>query len=212
VRWAEFAEESRRLAEIRESEAARQAQAEQQAAGARAGVEQLSRRLAAQREHLIDVARRLNEPQPALDGVARTGLIDPGEAIRRAREAVDQADVEARRAEERGMRPALFPTMSTNGRNALIYSASAFGMWLFSCGLLVLSPQSGSASISLLLWSGCGLPAIAFFAGYLVISIVGRPRVQPLNQVHHSARLGGVICFGGTYLGWILFLAVSALL
>ena len=203
---------SRRLAEVRGQEAARQSQTQQRAAAGRTAVEQLQRRLAAQRDHLAGVAMRLGEPQPSLDGAARTGLTDADEAIRRAVQAIDQADAEARQAEERGMRPVLFPTMSTNGRNALVYSAATFVMWLVSCGLYTFSPQSGDTSIGLLLWSMCGLPAIAFFGGYLVISIFGRPRVQPLGQVHHSARLGGLVCFGGMLLGWILFLAASALL
>jgi hypothetical protein len=53
---------------------------------------------------------------------------------------------------------------------------------------------------------------IAFFAGCLVISIFGRPGKQPLGKVDHSNRLGGPIRFGGMGLGWILFLAATALL
>jgi hypothetical protein len=212
VRWAEYAEASRRLAEIAGQEAARQSESQQRAVAGRAAVEQLQRRLAAQRDHLAEIAVRLREPPPPLDGAARTGLADADEAIRRAAQAINQADAEARQAEERGMRPALFPTMSTNGRNALVYSAAAFGMWLVSCGLYSFSSRSGSAPIGLLLWSMCGLPAIAFFAGYVVISVFGRARVQSLGQVHHSARLGGLICVGGMFGAWIVFLAATALL
>jgi multidrug efflux pump subunit AcrA (membrane-fusion protein) len=212
VRWAEYAEASRRLAEIRGQEQTRQSHAQQRAAAGRAAVEQLQRRLAAQRDHLAGVATRLGEPQPHLDGTARTGLTDPDEAIRRAVQAIDQADVEARQAEERGMRPVLLPTMSTKGRNGLVYAAAAFGMWLVSCGLYSFSSRSGSASIGLLLWSLCGLPAMAFFAAYVVISIFGRAKVQSLGQVDHSARLGGLICFGGMLGAWIVFLAATAFL
>lgn len=155
---------------------------------------------------------RLGEPQPHLDRAARTGLTDPDQAIRRAVQAIDQADAETRQAEERGMRPVLFPTMSVKGRNALVYSAAAFGMWLVSCGLYSFSSRSGSASIGLLLWSMCGLPAIAFFGGYVVISIFGRAKVQSLGQVDHSMRLGGLICFGGMFGAWVVFLAATAFL
>jgi hypothetical protein len=58
----------------------------------------------------------------------------------------------------------------------------------------------------------CGLPAIAYIAAYVVILAFGRPRVPILGQTDHSARLGGLICFGGMFLGWILFLAATALL
>jgi hypothetical protein len=57
-----------------------------------------------------------------------------------------------------------------------------------------------------------GLPAVACFAAYIVISIFGRPRAQPPGQVDHSTRLGGLICFGGMFLAWVLFLAATALI
>jgi hypothetical protein len=212
VRWAEYAEMSRQLAEVRGQETARQSQAERGAAAGRAAMEKLELRLTAQRAQIADVAMRLRESKPSLDGAARTGLTDPDEAIRRAAQAIEQADVEVRQAEERGTRPLLFPTMSAKGRNALVYSVAAFGMWLVSCGFYSFSSESGSGSVGLLLWSIFGLPAIAFFAGHVVISIAGRPRVQPLGQVDHSNRLGGLMCFGGMALGWILFLAATALL
>jgi hypothetical protein len=212
MRWAEYAEASRRLAEIRDQEEARQSHAQQRAAAGRTAVEQLQRRLAAQRDHLAGVATRLGEPQPRLDGAARTGLTDAEEAIRRAVRAIDQADAEVRQAEERGLRPVLLPAMSTKGRNALVYSVAAFGMWLISCGLYSFSPRSGSASIGLLLWSMFGLPAMAFFAGYVVISIFGRAKLQSLGQVDHSTRLGGLICFGGMLGAWVVFLAATAFL
>lgn len=212
MRWAEYADASRRLAEIRGQEEMRQSRAQQRAAAGRAAVEQLQRRLAAQRDHLVGVAMRLGESQLQLDGATRTGLTDPDEAIRRAVKAIDQADAEARQAEERGMRPVLLPTMSTKGRNALVYSVAAFGMWLVSCGLYSFGSRSGSASIGPLLWSMCGLPSIAFFAGYMVISIFGRAKVQSLGQADHSARLGGLICFGGMLGAWVVFLSATAFL
>jgi hypothetical protein len=210
MRWAEYAELARRLADARTEEAARSAQVQQRAAAGRAGVEKLKRRLSIQGDHLLGLSQRLREPHPSFGGVARTGLSDPDEALRLAWEAVDQADVEARRAEERGMRPTLLPTMSPTGRNVLVYSAAALCTWLLSCGLFVLSPDSG-ASAGTLLWSMCGLPAIAYFAAYILISVLGRPRTQTMGEVDRSARLGGVICFGGSFLAWILLLAVTSL-
>jgi hypothetical protein len=83
VRWGEYAEASRRLAEVRGREEARQSHAHQRAAAGRAAVEQLQRRVIAQREHLAGVAMRFGERQPRLDGAARTGLTDADEAVRR---------------------------------------------------------------------------------------------------------------------------------
>ena len=212
MRWDEYVEASRRLAEIRGQEASRQAQDQQRVTAGRGAIEQLRKRLDAQADHLVNSAMRLREPQPAVGGAARTGLTDVDEAVRRAWQAIDQADAEVRQAEERGMRPVLLPNLSPNGRSVLVYSAATACLWLVSCGLFTFSPQSGGASVGLLLWSMCGLPAIAFFAGYLVLSIFGRPRVHSAGQAHYSARLGGLICFGGMILGWILFAAASALL
>ncbi|MEU4564749.1 hypothetical protein AB0F72_40740 [Actinoplanes sp. NPDC023936] len=210
MRWAEYAELARRLADARNQEAARSTQVQQRTAAGRAGVEKLKRRLSIQADHLLGLSQQLREPHPAFGGVARTGLSDPDEALRLAWEAVDKADVEARRAEERGMRPTLFPTMSPTGRNVLVYSVATLCTWLVSCGLFVLSPDSG-ASVGTLLWSMCGLPAIAYFAAYILISVLGQPRTQTMGEADRSARLGGLICFGGSFLAWILLLAVTSL-
>ncbi|GIF37460.1 hypothetical protein [Actinoplanes xinjiangensis] len=211
MRWPEYADLARQLADARSQEEARSTQVRQRALTGRAEVDKLKRRLNVQGEHLPALAQRLREPHPSFGGTARTGLNDVDEALRRAWDAVNQADVEARKAEERGMRPALFPTMSPVGRNALIYSVAAFCTWLVACGLFILAPSDG-ASAGTLLWSMCGLPAIAYFAAYIVISVFGRPRAQSLGDVEHSARLGGLICFGGSFLAWILVLAVTALI
>lgn len=210
MRWAEYADAARGLAEVRGGEAERQARVAERAAAGRSAVEQLRQRLIAQGEHLVGMATRLREPRPSIDGVARSGLTDLDEALRRAWEAVGQADTEARRAEERGNQPALFPGMSTTGRNALVYLAATAVAWLASCGLYVNSPD-GEAPVGLLAWSVCGLPALAFFGGYLTIAVFGRPRMQLGGTATHSVRLGGLICFGGMWVGWMLFLAATSL-
>ncbi|MET8153297.1 hypothetical protein ACIBSW_19305 [Actinoplanes sp. NPDC049668] len=212
MRWDEYAEASRRLAELRGRESSRQAQTQQRVAAGRASVEQLRKRLDAQADHLVGLSTRLREATPATGGVARTGLTDLDEAVRQAWEAIGQADTEARQAEERATRPALLPGMSPTGRGVLVYATATTVMWLVSCGLFTLSPDSGGTSAGLLLWSLCGLPAIAFFGGYLTLAIFGRSRVEPAGQDRYSKRLGGLICFLGMLLGWILYVAISALL
>jgi len=212
MRWDEYVEASRRLAELRGQESLRQAQTQQRVAAGRASVEQLRERLDAQADHLVGLSARLREATPATGDVARTGLMDLDEAVRHAWEAIGQADTAARQAEERGMRPVLLPGISPTGRSVLVYGAATAVMWLVSCGLFTFSPQSGGASVGLLLWSICGLPAIAFFGGFLTLAIFGRARVQSAGQDHYSKRLGGLICFVGMSVGWILFVAVSALL
>ena len=55
-------------------------------------------------------------------------------------------------------------------------------------------------------WSLCGLPALAFFGGYITVSTLGQPRVGAEHP--KQAKLGGAICFGGMLLAWIGLVAV----
>lgn len=212
MQWSEYADAARGLAGVRAEEAARRARVGERATGGRSAVEQLRQRLTAQRDYLAGLAVRLREPRPSFDGVSRTGLTDADEAVRRAWQAVEQADVEARLAEDRGSQPVLFPGMSTTGRNVLVYAAATLLAWAVSCGLFTFSPEAGSGSVGLLAWSLCGLPAMAFFAGYFTIAIFGRPRMQTAGTAAHSVRLGGLICFVGMWVGWVLFLAATSLI
>jgi hypothetical protein len=82
MNWAEYAEASRRLSEVRRREADRRALVQERTAGGRAAVEPLKRRLTAQRDHLAALAVRVREPRPSFGGVARTGLADVDEAVR----------------------------------------------------------------------------------------------------------------------------------
>lgn len=212
MRWAEYADAARGLADVRDREALRHARVAERAAVGLAAVDRLRQRIAAQRGHLAGLAVRLGEPRPSFEGVARSGLADVDEALRRAWQAVEQADAEARRAADRASQPALLPGMSPAGRNALVYAAATLVAWLASCGLYAFSPEAGSASVGLLAWSLCGLPGLAFSAGYLTIAVFGSPRMPAAGKAHHSVRLGGVICFGGMWFGWMLFLAGASLI
>ena len=211
MNWAEYADTSRRLSELRQTEAQRLAEVEHSMSAGRSAVAQLKQRVSAQQDHLIGLAARLREPRPSVGGVVRTGLTDVGEAVRRARESMDTADVEARRAEERAYQPALLPGMSSTGRNSLIYIAAAFVASIVSGGLWLTSPDTdlGRIPLSLVPWSLCGLPAIAFFAGYLTIAIFGRSRLDSGRGTNYSRRLGGLICFGGMAAFWLLLIVAS---
>lgn len=211
MNWAEYVDTSRRLAEVRRREAERRARLQERTAATKAAIERLRQRLAAQRDHLVGMAIRLREPRPSLDNLARSGLTDVDEALRRAWQAVEQSDVEARQAEERGLQPAFLPGLSTTGRNALVYAAAAVLAALASCGLWAASPDTdlGRVPLSLVPWQLCGLPALAFFAGYLTIALFGRPRVETREKPNRSVRLGGLICFVGMWLFWFLLVASS---
>jgi hypothetical protein len=137
--------------------------------------------------------------------VERSPVTDLAEALHRAADAANAADVDARKAEQAGARPALFPDLAPTPRNALIYAAWAALGWLFQCGLVSISPATDFGAIA---WSLCGLPALAFFAAYLTISTLGQPRVG--THYPKNAGLGGGICFGGMLLAWIALIAVRS--
>ena len=202
---------SRRLSEVRQAEAQRRANVDQSLSVEQSAVAQLKQRVAAQQDHLAGLAERLHEPRLSFGGVVRTGLTDVGEAVRRGREALDNADTEARRAEERAYQPAFLPGMSSTGRNSLIYLGAAFLASMVSCGLWLTSPDTdlGRLPLSLVPWSLCGLPAIAFFAGYLTIAIFGRSRLDSGRGANYSMRLGGLICFVGMAVFWLLLVVAS---
>jgi hypothetical protein len=212
VNWTNYSDVSRRLSAVRQVEAQRLADVEQRVSAGRAAVGQLRERLAAQQEHLTALALRLREPRPSFGGVVGTGLTDVGEAVRRAQDAVASADAEARRAEERAYQPVLLPGMSSTGRNAVVYLGAACIASMVSCGLWFTSPDNdlGRLPLSLIPWSLCGYPAMAFFAGYLTIAIFGRSRLEDSSRAgNYSVRLGGLICFGGMAAFWLLMVLAS---
>lgn len=210
MRWAEYAQAASELAHVRGQEAARAARAAERSASARTELERLERRLTAQRDLLVRLAMRLREPRPSLDGVVRSGLLDTDAALRQAWRAVEHADEQARLAEERANQPVLFPRMSTTGRNTLVYTVAAVLAALASWVLWASSDTDlGSVPLSLIPWQLCGLPALAFFAGYATIAVFGRARLEPGNGPDRSVRLGGLICFVGMWLFWVLLVASS---
>jgi hypothetical protein len=173
-------------------------------------VEQLQQRLTAQGERLMSLASRLRESAPALGGTTPTGLADLDEALRRGWDALGHADAEARQAEERAQQPTLLPGLPETGRNVLVYSAAALLATLASCGLWQAADTTGGKiPLSLVPWQLCGLPAMAFFAGYIVLVVVGRPRIDSGRKVNRSAVLGGVICFVGIWLAWGCLIAAT---
>lgn len=211
VDWDEYTAASRRLTAVRLAEKARRSKVQEGTSTGRDAVGQLRQQVTAQRDRLAALALRLREPRPSFGGAAPAGVADVDEAVRRGWEALKQADAEARQAEERGHQPALLPGMSGTARNVLVYLATTLLASLASCGMWVASPDTdfGQVPVSLLPWSLCGLPAVAFFGGYFTIAALGRPRIRQGEKASHSVRLGGLICFGGMWLVWLLYVVAS---
>ena len=207
--WAGYTDAAQQMSAIRGEE---QARAGQLAAGTRDGkvhVDRLTRRLAAQRQHLTQLAVTLRLPAPQFGGIVRSGVPDPGEALRLAATAADAADTAARTAERRATRPPLLPDLTPLARNSLVYAAAAVLGTVASIAIFTISPGTryGRIPLQLVPWSLCGLPALAFFAGYLTISLLGQPRIGGGGT--RSVRLGGAICFVGMPILWFIFIAAT---
>lgn len=201
--WSEYARAARELAELRRAEEA--AAAGRAAASRTAGedLEKLTNHLDAQKDLLYKLAGTLKLPEPWIGPADRSSVTDVSQALHLAADAANAADVEARRAETIGTRPILLPDASPTTRNALVYGAWAGVGWLLQCGLMSVSQETNFETLA---WSLCGLPALAFFAGYLTVATVGQPRVG--GNLPKQPRLGGAICFVGMPLAWIALIAV----
>lgn len=205
--WSEYARAARDLAELRRAEDAAAADRAEVSRTAADDLDRLTRHLEAQEDLLHRLARTLKLPAPFIGKADRSSVTDVAQALHLAADAANAADVEARRAEHIGTRPILLPDASPTARNALIYGGWAGLGWLLQCGLMTFSDET---DFGVLAWSLCGLPAIAFFAGYLTVSTLGQPRVG--GDLPKQARLGGVICFGGMTLAWIALIAAFSFL
>lgn len=207
--WAAYTEATARLAAAVRTERARAA--EQEAAGhtARAGIEALTGRLAAQRQHLVQLAAELRLPAPSIGPPVPGPVADPTEAVARATAAADAADVAARAAHRRAAQPPLLPGLTPSARNVIVYAAAALAGTLISILMIAVNPDAefGRIPWQLVPWSLCGLPAVAFFAGYLTISLAGQPRLGKGGT--KSVRAGGFICFVGMPILWFLFIAAT---
>jgi hypothetical protein len=141
----------------------------------------------------------------------RTAPVDPVSALESARQAADAADAAALRAETMAQQPALLPGWSPLARAAAVYAGCALVAVILQYALVLAANADAVDTISLFAWMCAGLPAMAFFAGYLVLTGWGKPRIVVGTPARY-ARLGFAICFVAmpvAYCGYELLIRMS---
>ncbi|MEU4378033.1 hypothetical protein [Micromonospora echinofusca] len=150
---------------------------------------------------------------PAAAGVPaqRPAEADPTVELELARRYADESDRHGQQTELLAQRPALLPDWSPVARAVGVYAGcAAVGALLMM--IMVLASGVGLVDgFTLGAWICAGLPALSFFAGYLVLGRWGRPAIvagTPPRYVH----LGFLICFAAVPVAYVAFLLLFRVL
>ncbi|MEU4567319.1 hypothetical protein [Micromonospora sp. NPDC023956] len=120
--------------------------------------------------------------------------LDPAEELAQIRSRADEADGYGRQVEARAGQPRLLPGWSPLSRAIVVYLGSAV-VGALAVAVLVLVANAGWIdSATLAIWTVAGIPALAFFAGFLLLGRYGRPAVGGASPPRHL-NTGFVICF-----------------
>ncbi|WP_433458673.1 hypothetical protein [Micromonospora sp. CA-248212] len=144
---------------------------------------------------------------PAGGGVPtqRAAAVDPVVELELARRMADEADRHGQQAELLAQRPALLPTWSPLARAVAVYAACGAAAGVFMLTLVLASGIGPVDGFTLGAWICAGLPALAFFAGYLVLGRWGRPAMVAGTPPRYLP-LGFAICFLLVPLGYCGYL------
>ncbi|MEH1169085.1 hypothetical protein V6V47_27260 [Micromonospora sp. CPCC 205539] len=124
----------------------------------------------------------------------RATAVDPTVELELARRLADEADRHGQQAELLAQRPALLPTWSPLARAVAVYSASGAAAGVLVLTLVLASGVGLVDGFTLGAWICAGLPAVAFFGGYLVLGRWGRPAMV-VGTPPRYLPLGFLICF-----------------
>ena len=234
---ARYAALAQRLDELRRGAAAHAMTLRQEAETGRATLDQLVDRLTEQQAQLHIAARRLRLRMPVIDP-APSNALTAREALSLAQAAADTSDREREFAIARAQQPRWLPDKTPLVRNMAVYAACAGACLLVQ---LVLFLVGDGDTVTTVLWAFLGLPTIAWFVGYLLIGIVGVPRIPPEPQNERDAllrsgrtsvrtrgarspaikprgadpdrhpRLGAAICFATLPVCWVLLSLIGSL-
>ncbi|MGI5519572.1 hypothetical protein ACQEUX_01270 [Micromonospora sp. CA-259024] len=133
---------------------------------------------------------------PAGAGVPaqRAAAVDPAVELELARRMADEADRHGQQAELLAQRPALLPTWSPLARAVAVYAGCGAAAGVLMLVLVLASGVGLVDGFTLGAWICAGLPAVAFFAGYLVLGRWGRPAMVAGTPPRYLP-LGFLICF-----------------
>lgn len=124
----------------------------------------------------------------------RAAAVDPAVELELARRMADEADRHGQQAELLAQRPALLPTWSPLARAAAVYAACGAAAGVLVLALVLASGVGLVDGFTLGAWICAGLPAVAFFGGYLVLGRWGRPAMVTGTPPRYLP-LGFLICF-----------------
>ncbi|MGQ5263020.1 hypothetical protein ACTWLT_20000 [Micromonospora sp. ZYX-F-536] len=133
---------------------------------------------------------------PAGAGVPaqRAAAVDPAVELELARRMADEADRHGQQAELLAQRPALLPTWSPLARAVAVYAGCGAAAGVLMLALVLASGVGLVDGFTLGAWICAGLPALAFFGGYLVLGQWGRPAMVAGTPPRYLP-LGFLICF-----------------
>lgn len=126
--------------------------------------------------------------------VQRAAAADPAVELELARRMADEADRHGQQAELLAQRPALLPTWSPLARAVAVYAGCGAAAGVLVLMLVLASGVGLVDGFTLGAWICAGLPAVAFFGGYLVLGRWGRPAMVAGTPPRYLP-LGFLICF-----------------
>ncbi|MCX5066311.1 hypothetical protein OOJ91_10525 [Micromonospora lupini] len=135
----------------------------------------------------------------------RAAAVDPVVELELARRMADEADRHGQQAELLAQRPALLPTWSPLARAVAVYASCGAAAGVLMLILVVASGVGMVDGFTLGAWICAGLPALAFFGGYLVLGRWGRPAMVAGTPPRYLP-LGFLICFLVVPLGYCAYL------
>lgn len=177
---------------------------------ATAGVGILEQRLANQNQRLQRLAKVLGQ-QIGQAPPTFTGISDPAQAIQLARQYTDTADATTAQVEQLAEQPRLLPGLSPVTRNLLVYGTCALLAVLAQYALLLVADPAHLDAITLIAWICTGFPAMAWIAGFVIISVWGRPYLGDPTAARNP-KLGFAVCFLAMPAAFCAFKFISSML